>query len=127
MTARPAARLTLSKPLPTLSSMDVHLDNPNLEAKINQWVTETGHSADELVENALTGLATSSPPPGHLTCRRGPLALRTAAAVTILHGDYHLSDCTVPRLLADFFGLPIVFRAVWLPCNRPAASCPNCC
>lgn len=42
-------------PLPTLSSMDVHLDNPNLEAKISQWVTETGHSADELVENALTG------------------------------------------------------------------------
>ncbi|HEU4983387.1 MAG TPA: hypothetical protein VFT88_11960 [Acidobacteriaceae bacterium] len=35
--------------------MDVHLDNPNLEAKISQWVTETGHSADELVENALTG------------------------------------------------------------------------
>jgi hypothetical protein len=35
--------------------MDVHLDNPNLEAKISQWVTETGHSADELVENALAG------------------------------------------------------------------------
>ena len=42
-------------PLPTLKSMDVHLNNPNLESKINQWVTETGHSADELVENALTG------------------------------------------------------------------------
>jgi hypothetical protein len=35
--------------------MDVHLNNPNLVAKINEWVTETGHSAEELVENALTG------------------------------------------------------------------------
>lgn len=35
--------------------MDVHFDNPNLEAKINQWATETGHSADELVEDALAG------------------------------------------------------------------------
>lgn len=37
----------------TLNNMDVHFDNPNLEAKINQWTTETGHSADELVEDAL--------------------------------------------------------------------------
>lgn len=35
--------------------MDVHLDNPNLEAKIHQWATETGHSPDELVEDALAG------------------------------------------------------------------------
>src|SRR5690242_9271627 len=48
-----AGRLTRPNTIPTLSNMDVHLDNPNLEAKISQWVTETGHSADELVENAL--------------------------------------------------------------------------
>lgn len=35
--------------------MDVHLDNPNLEAKINQWVTETGCSANDLVEDAIAG------------------------------------------------------------------------
>lgn len=35
--------------------MDVHFDNPALEAKVNQWVAQTGHSADELVEDALAG------------------------------------------------------------------------
>jgi transposase len=32
--------------------------------------------------------------------------------VTILHGDYHLSHRTVPRLLYDFFGLPISLGSV---------------
>jgi transposase len=43
---------------------------------------------------------------------RGYPGPRTAAAITILHGDYHLSDRTVPRLLHDFFGLPISLGSV---------------
>ena len=33
--------------------MDLHLSNPDLEARIDRWVTETGRPADELVEDAL--------------------------------------------------------------------------
>jgi transposase len=43
---------------------------------------------------------------------RGYPGPRTAATVTILHGDYHLSHRTVPRLLYDFFGLPISLGSV---------------
>jgi transposase len=43
---------------------------------------------------------------------RGYPGPRIAAAVTILHGDYHLSDRNVPRLLQDFFGLPISLGSV---------------
>jgi hypothetical protein len=35
--------------------MEVHLNDPDLEAKIDQWVAETGRSADELVEDAMAG------------------------------------------------------------------------
>lgn len=42
----------------------------------------------------------------------GAFGPRTAAAITILHGDYHLSDRTVPRLLEDFFGLPLSLGSV---------------
>jgi len=42
----------------------------------------------------------------------GAFGPRAAAAVTILHGDYHLSDRTVPRLLAEFFGLPLSLGSV---------------
>ena len=35
--------------------MEVHLNNRELQAKVNKWVTETGRSADELVEDAMTG------------------------------------------------------------------------
>ena len=35
--------------------MDVHLKNPELQAKVNHWVAETGRSADELVEDAMAG------------------------------------------------------------------------
>ena len=42
----------------------------------------------------------------------GAFGPRTAAAVTILHGDYHLRDRNLPRLLADFFGLPISLGSV---------------
>ena len=33
--------------------MDVHLNNPDLEAKLDRWVTETGRRPDELVEDAM--------------------------------------------------------------------------
>ena len=35
--------------------MDVHLTNPDLQAKLDRWVTETGRGADELVEDAMAG------------------------------------------------------------------------
>jgi hypothetical protein len=35
--------------------MDVHLKNPELQAKVSHWVAETGRSADELVEDTMTG------------------------------------------------------------------------
>ena len=33
----------------------MHLNNPSLRAKIDQWVAETGRVADELVEDAMAG------------------------------------------------------------------------
>jgi transposase len=42
----------------------------------------------------------------------GAFGPRTAAAVTILHGDYHLSDRAVLRRLHDFFGLPLSLGSV---------------
>ena len=35
--------------------MDVHLNNPDLQAKIDRWVSETGRGPDELVEDAVAG------------------------------------------------------------------------
>ena len=35
--------------------MDVHLTNPDLQAKLDRWVTETGRRPDELVEDAMAG------------------------------------------------------------------------
>ena len=35
--------------------MEVHLNDPDLQAKVSRWVTETGRSADELVEDAMAG------------------------------------------------------------------------
>jgi hypothetical protein len=35
--------------------MEVHLNDPSLQAKIDQWVAETGRVADELVEDAMAG------------------------------------------------------------------------
>ncbi len=35
--------------------MDVHLSNPDLQAKIDRCVSETGRPADELVEDAMAG------------------------------------------------------------------------
>jgi hypothetical protein len=33
--------------------MQVHFTNPELQAKVEQWVSETGRSAEELLEDAL--------------------------------------------------------------------------
>ncbi len=33
----------------------MHLTNPDLQAKLDRWVTETGRGPDELVEDAITG------------------------------------------------------------------------
>ena len=35
--------------------MDVHVNNPDLQAKLDRWVTETGRGPDELVEDAMAG------------------------------------------------------------------------
>ncbi len=35
--------------------MDVHLTNPDLQAKLARWVSETGRAPDELVEEAMAG------------------------------------------------------------------------
>jgi len=36
-------------------SMDVHLNNPEIEAEIDRWVAETGRRPDELVAEAIAG------------------------------------------------------------------------
>jgi hypothetical protein len=35
--------------------MDVRLNNPEIQAKIDRWVTETGRGPDELIEAAVAG------------------------------------------------------------------------
>lgn len=35
--------------------MDVRLNNPDLQAKIDRWVSETGRGPEELVEDAVAG------------------------------------------------------------------------
>jgi hypothetical protein len=35
--------------------MDVRLNNPDMQAKIDRWVAETGRSPDELIEDAMAG------------------------------------------------------------------------
>jgi len=35
--------------------MEVHLNNPDLQAKVDRWVAETGRGPDELVEDAVAG------------------------------------------------------------------------
>lgn len=42
----------------------------------------------------------------------GAFGPRTASAIAVLHGDYHLSDRLLPRLLHEFFGLPICLGSV---------------
>jgi hypothetical protein len=38
-----------------LKGVDVHLTNPELKAKLERRVMETGRGPDELVEDAMTG------------------------------------------------------------------------
>jgi transposase len=52
-----------------------------------------------------TALRPPDVPPGAF----GP---RTAAAIAVLRGDYHLSDRLLPRLLQEFFGMPIALGSV---------------
>jgi hypothetical protein len=40
---------------PYLRGMDVHLNNPDIQAKIDRWVAETGRGPDELIEDAIAG------------------------------------------------------------------------
>jgi hypothetical protein len=35
--------------------MQVQFDNPELQAKVEQWMSETGRPAEELVEDAMAG------------------------------------------------------------------------
>jgi hypothetical protein len=35
--------------------MDVRLNNPDIQAKIDRWVAETGRGPDELIEDAIAG------------------------------------------------------------------------
>jgi len=35
--------------------MELHLNNPDLEAKVARWTADTGRSADELAEDAIAG------------------------------------------------------------------------
>lgn len=48
-------RLTSMGGVPKLKYMDVRLSNPELEAKVEEWVSATGRPADELVEDAMAG------------------------------------------------------------------------
>jgi hypothetical protein len=38
-----------------LEAMDVRLNNREIQAKIDRWVTETGRGPDELIEDAVAG------------------------------------------------------------------------
>ena|SRR5579883_1080951 len=42
-------------PVSYCGCMDVHLENPELEAKIENWVAETGRTREEFVEDAFAG------------------------------------------------------------------------
>src|SRR5271168_418575 len=48
-------RLPRSLSFPYLQGMDVRLNNPEIQAKIDRWVTETGRGPDELIEDAVAG------------------------------------------------------------------------
>lgn len=69
----------------------------------------TAHHYHTVCCSGCGSLVTAARPPDVPPGAFGP---RVAAAVTLLHGDYHLSDRTVPRLLADFFGLPLSLGSV---------------
>jgi transposase len=69
----------------------------------------TAHQYHTVCCPGCAGLVTAERPADVPPGAFGP---RTAATVTILHGDYHLSDRAVSRLLHDFFGLPLSLGSV---------------
>ena len=69
----------------------------------------TAHHYHTVCCHGCGSLVTADRPPDVPPGAVGP---RTAAAVSILHGAYHLSDRSLPRLLHDFFGLPISLGSV---------------
>ncbi len=48
-------RLTETPCESNVMSMAVQFSNPELQAKVEQWVSETGRPAEELMEDAMTG------------------------------------------------------------------------
>jgi hypothetical protein len=48
-------RVAAEPVFPYLGAMDVHLKNPEIQAKIDRWVAETGRGPDELLEDAMAG------------------------------------------------------------------------
>jgi hypothetical protein len=38
-----------------LGTMELHLNHPDLQAKLDHWVAETGRGPDELLEDAMAG------------------------------------------------------------------------
>jgi transposase len=69
----------------------------------------TAHHYHTLCCQSCGALTTAVRPPDLPPGAFGP---RTASAVAVLHGDYHLSDRLLPRLLSEFFGLPISLGSV---------------
>jgi hypothetical protein len=53
VTAEPA--LPLASGVMVRADMDLHLKDPDLQAKVKRWSAETGRSADELAEDAIAG------------------------------------------------------------------------
>jgi hypothetical protein len=48
-------RLPRGRSFPYLEGMEVRLNNPEIQAKIDRWVSETGRGPDELIEDAVAG------------------------------------------------------------------------
>ena len=69
----------------------------------------SAHQYDTLCCQNCGLLTTAERPPDVPPGAFGP---RTAAAIAVVHGDYHLSDRLVPRLLHEFFGLPLSLGSV---------------
>jgi hypothetical protein len=47
--------LTAHHAILTVKTMEVHFNNPELQAKVEQWVADTGRPAEELLEDAMAG------------------------------------------------------------------------
>jgi transposase len=71
--------------------------------------TVTAHHYHTVCCRGCGALVTAERPPEVPLGTFGP---RTAATVTMLHGEYHLSARAIPRLLHDLFQLPISLGSV---------------